>query len=59
MRMFRARQGNHCKAVREWREMLFEFVRRPACRDEMNFVEIKAPVRRARDGQVAIVNGIK
>src|ERR1700692_181044 len=36
VRMFRAGQRNHCKAVRERREMLLELVRRPACRDEMN-----------------------
>ena len=39
--------------------MLFQLVRRPAGRDEMNFVKIKAPVGRASDGQVTVVDGIK
>ena len=39
--------------------MLFELVRRPAGRDEMNLVKIEAPVGRASDGQMAVVNGIK
>ena len=59
VRMFRAGQGNHCKAMRERSEMLFQLVRWPAGRDEMYFVKIKAPVRRACDSQVAVVNGVK
>ena len=39
--------------------MLFEFVRRPACGYEMDFVEIEATVGSAGDGKVAIVNWIE
>src|ERR1700676_1171769 len=59
VRMFRAGQGNHCKAVRKRREMLFQLVRRTAGRNEMNFVEIKAAVGRARDSQVAVMDRVK
>ena len=57
--MFRASQRNHCKTVGKRREMLFQFVGRPAGRNEMNFVKIEAPVGRASDGQVTVVDGIK
>ena len=39
--------------------MLLEFVRRPACGNEMDFVEIETPVGGPGDGKVAIVNGIE
>jgi hypothetical protein len=39
--------------------MLLEFVRRTACRDEMDFVEVEAAIRGASDGEVAIVNWIE
>jgi hypothetical protein len=57
--MFRASERNHCKAVREWREMLFQLVRRPAGRDEMNFVKIKAAVGRTSNSQMAVMDGVK
>src|ERR1700692_4253258 len=57
--MFRASQRNHRKTVGKRREMLFQFVGRPAGRNEMNFVKIEAPVGRASDGQVTVVDGIK
>ena len=43
----------------KWREVLFQFMRRAAGRNEMNFVEIEATVGRASDGQVPVVNGIE
>ena len=39
--------------------MLFEFVRRPACGYEMDFVEIEATVGSAGYGEVAIVNRVE
>lgn len=59
VRMFRASERNHCEAVRKRREMLFEFMRRPACWDEMNFVEVETAVGGARYGEVAIVNRVE
>ena len=59
MRMFGAGKRDHGEAVRKRREVLLEFVRRPAGWDEMNFVEIEATVGRASDGQVPVVNGIE
>lgn len=59
MRMFRASQRDHGKSMRERREVLFQFVRRLARRNEMYFVEIKAPVRGARQAQMAAVDGIE
>src|SRR5271157_3274155 len=49
MRMFSASKREHGKAVRERSEMLLELVRRSACRNEMNFVEIETTVGGARD----------
>ncbi len=59
MRVFSASERDHGEAVRKRREMLLEFVRRAAGRDEMNFVEIEAAVRGARNGEVTIVNRIE
>ena len=39
--------------------MLLELVRRTACRDEMNFVEVETAIRGARNGEVAIVDGVE
>jgi hypothetical protein len=39
--------------------MLLQLVRRAACRDEMNFVKIKAAIGGARDGEVTIVDWIE
>ena len=59
MRMLGARQRNHRKAVRKGRQVLLQLVRRTAGGDEMNFVEIKSPVRRARNGKVAVMNRVE
>ena len=39
--------------------MLFELVRRPARRNEMNFVEIETAVGGAGNGKMAIVNRVE
>ena len=59
MRMLGGSQRDHGKAVRERREVLLQFVRRPACRNEMELVEIEAPVSGARHGKMAIMNGVE
>ena len=59
MRMFGAGEREHGEAVGERSQVLFQFVRRPAGRDEMNFVEIEAAVGGASHGEVAIVNRIE
>jgi hypothetical protein len=59
MRMFGASKREHGETVREWRQVLLEFVRWPACRNEMDFVEIEAAVSGAGHGEVAIVYGIE
>ena len=59
MRMVHARERDHSEAVREGREVLLQFVRRTARRDEMNFVEIEAAVGGTRDGDVAIMDWIE
>ena len=43
----------------KWREVLLEFVRRSAGRNEVNFVEIETAICGARDGKVAVVYGIE
>jgi hypothetical protein len=40
-------------------QVLLQFVRRPAGWNEMDFVEIKTAVGGARDGKVAVVNGVE
>ena len=45
--------------VRKWREMLLQLVRRTAGGDEMDLIEIEAAVRGARDGKMAVMNGIE
>jgi hypothetical protein len=59
VRMFRARERNHSEAVRKGRKMLLQFMRWPAGGDEVNFIEIKAAVRGARDSKMSIVYGIE
>src|SRR6266567_5942684 len=59
MRMLGASQRHHGEAMRKWREMLFELVRRPAGRNEMDFIEIEAAVGRVRDAKVSAVDGIE
>ena len=45
--------------VRKRRQVLLQLVRRPAGGNEMNVVEIKTPVRGARNRQMAGVDGVK
>ena len=59
MRMFRAGQRNHGVTMGKRREVLFQFVRRAARRDEMNFVEIEAAIGGAGDREMAVVDGVE
>jgi hypothetical protein len=59
MRVLGARQRSHRKAVRERREVLLELVRRPACWDEMDFIEIETAVGGAGHCKVAVMNRVK
>src|ERR1700674_2131526 len=43
----------------KWRQVLLQLVRGPAGRYEMNFVEIKSPVRGPRHGKMPGVNRIE
>jgi hypothetical protein len=52
-------EREHGKTVWEGSEVLFKFVRRPACGDEMDFVEIETAVCGAGHGEVAIVNRVE
>src|SRR6266852_561094 len=59
VRMLRAGQRHHRKTMREWRQVLLQLVRWPAGRNEVNFIEIKSPVRGSRHRKMPGVNGIK
>jgi hypothetical protein len=59
MRMLGAGEGSHGKTMREWGQVLFEFVRRAAGGDEMDFVKIEAAVGGTSDGEVAVVNWVE
>jgi len=59
VRMLGASERDHCKAVRERRKVLLQLVRRPAGRNEVEFVEIEAPVGGAGDGKMSVVDGVK
>ena len=59
MRMLGGGKRDHGIAVWKWREMLLQFVRRAAGRDEMNLIEIKAAISGARNSQMSIVDGIE
>ena len=59
MRMLGASERDHRKPVRERRKVLLQLVRWPARGDEMEFVEIEAPVGGASNGKVAVVDGIE
>ncbi len=59
MGMLSASERDHRKPVWEGREVLLQFVRGPARRDEVEFVEIEAPVGGAGDGKMAVVDGIE
>jgi len=57
--MFGTGKRNHGKPVREGCQVLLQLVRRPARGDEVEFVEIKAPVGGAGDGKMTVVDGSK
>ncbi len=57
--MLGAGERDHGKPVRERREVLLQFVRRTARRDEVNLVKIEAPVGGARGGKMAVVDGVE
>ena len=59
MGMLGAGQSHHGKPMRKRGEVLLELVRRPACGDKVQFVEIESPVRRVGHGNMATVNGIE
>jgi len=59
VRMLRAGQRDHGKAVRERREVLLQLVRRPARGNEVELIEIEASVGGAGHGKMAVVNGIE
>jgi hypothetical protein len=59
MGMLGACERHHGKAVRERREVLLEFMRRAAGRNEVDLIKIEAPVRCARNRQMASMNGVK
>ncbi len=45
--------------MREGREVLLQLVRRPAGGYEMHFVEIETAIGGARDGKMAVMNGVE
>src|SRR6267143_2424620 len=57
--MFCACKRDHGKPVRKRREVLLQLVRGSARGDEVEFVEIKAPVSGTSNGKVAVVYGIE
>src|SRR5580704_5582459 len=59
MGMLGAGERGHRETVRKGSEVLFEFVGRAACGDEMYFVEIEAAVGGAGHGEMSVVNGIE
>src|SRR5215469_7884248 len=59
MRMLRARQRHHGKAMRKRGKVLFELMRRPARRNEVNFVKIEAPVGGARHTEMSAMDGVE
>ena len=59
VRVFGTGKRNHGKSVREGREVLLQLVRRPTRGDEVEFVEVEAPVGSAGDGKMAVVDGIE
>jgi len=59
MRMIGTGERDHGEAVRKWREVLLQFVRRAARGDKVNFVEIEAAIRGASHGKMAIVDWIE
>ena len=59
VRMVGAGERNHGKAMRKRCEVLLQLVRRAACGNEMNFIEIEAAVGGAGHGEMAVVDGIE
>jgi len=59
VRMFGAGERDHGETVRKRREVLLEFVRRTAGRDEMNFVEVEAAIGGAGDSEMSVVDGVE
>src|SRR5258707_5341068 len=59
MRMLGRGQRNPGVTVRKRRELLLEFMRRAAGRDEMDSVKVEAAVGSARHGEMTVVNRIK
>src|SRR6266852_8817216 len=59
VRMLCASERDHREAVRKRREVLLQLVRRPARGDEVEFIEIEAPVGGASSGKMTVVNGIE
>ena len=59
VRMFGTGKRNHGKPVREGCEVLLQLVRRLARGDEVEFVEIEAPVGGAGNGEMAVVDRIE
>src|SRR5262249_36364475 len=59
VRMLRASQRHHGKAVRKRRKVLFELVRWSARRNEMDFVKIEAPVGGARHTEMSAMDGVE
>ena len=59
MRVIGASERDHRVTIRVGRHVPAMFVRRAARGNEMNLVQMKAPLRGARDGQVSDVDGIK
>ena len=57
--MFAAGQRNHREAVRERRQVLFQFVRRTAGGNKIHLVKIKPAVCRARDAEMSVVDGVE
>jgi len=57
--MLGASKRNHRKTMRKRRKMLLQLVGRAARGDEVEFVEIEAPVSGARDGKMAVVDRIE
>src|SRR5260370_36809921 len=59
VRMLGASEREHGKPMRKRSEVLLQFVRGATRRDEVEFVEIKAPVGGAGNVKIAVVDGIK
>ena len=45
--------------MREWSQMLLEFVWRAACRDKMHFIKVETAISGSSHGEMAVVYGVK